>query len=464
MGRNSRGRAAAADRGSADGGSADAATGGVGVAEIGRHGKWTAAAAARAAREARIATAAHLRSAWIAHEWQASSLLSAERIWHTHLTAQLREGIPDLDPDSELCTRLTRGLMGPLLYGSSGLHSPYPGDVDEAARRMLDRRADDLDAATLYVLSPSMCDVVTAAALTLTLDDVAMLDPEDLPSPTGLIMLPHPLLVRSAGGALCDDRAYTWHSPATLPITDPAFLGTISTTPGATEVPGVGGDEMAGVRIASYLDSYGPVRPPGFAAMAAQAAADHTPLPPLTPDHTRTLPYRLTLTEDMRSTAAQFASVTRDQADHTRQLMAELGLDTGDGVDAQFEYRPGEEIHDEQEQFCSRFLYAFWRLCAQQITDLDTAPAGHNARLRAERAGVSPEVRVVTIRPTARAATGSTDASAPDWRHRWVVRMHKVRQWYPTEQRHKILYRGPYVKGPADKPLLSGETVRHLNR
>jgi hypothetical protein len=39
-----------------------------------------------------------------------------------------------------------------------------------------------------------------------------------------------------------------------------------------------------------------------------------------------------------------------------------------------------------------------------------------------------------------------------DWQHRWVVRMHKV------------VYRGPYIKGPDDKPLLDGETVWGLGR
>jgi hypothetical protein len=429
------------------------------VAEIGRHGKWTAAAAARAAREARIATVAHLRSAWIAHEWEASNLIRAEQIWRAHLTAQLQEGIPDLDPTSETCAHLTTGLMGPLLYGASGLRAPYPADVDEAARRMLDCRADDLDAATLYVLSPSMCDVVTAAALTLTLDDTAMLDSEDLPSPTGLIMLPHPLLVRSPAGDLCDDRAYTWHSPATLPFSDPDFL---QRPAGGEGGEGDGVDEVAGVRIASYLDSYGPVRPPGFTAMAALAAADHTPLPPLTQDHTRTLPFRVAVSDDVRTTTDRFSAVSRDHGEQTRRRIAELGYDTADGLDTASEYRPGDEIDDAEGQFAARFLYAFWRLCAQQITEITDAPAGHNARLQAGRAGVSHEVRIATIRPTHTSTTRAGDHGSPDWRHRWVVRMHKVRQWYPTEQRHKILYRGPYVKGPADKPLLGGESVRNL--
>ncbi len=39
-----------------------------------------------------------------------------------------------------------------------------------------------------------------------------------------------------------------------------------------------------------------------------------------------------------------------------------------------------------------------------------------------------------------------------------------VRQWYPSKGRHKVMYRGPYMRGPADKPLLGGETVSALVR
>jgi hypothetical protein len=42
--------------------------------------------------------------------------------------------------------------------------------------------------------------------------------------------------------------------------------------------------------------------------------------------------------------------------------------------------------------------------------------------------------------------------------------MHKVRQWYPSLQQHKVIYRGPYIKGPGDKPLLNEEAVRALIR
>jgi len=42
--------------------------------------------------------------------------------------------------------------------------------------------------------------------------------------------------------------------------------------------------------------------------------------------------------------------------------------------------------------------------------------------------------------------------------------MHKVRQWYPSLQQHKVIYRGPFVKGDTAKPLLGGDVVRGLVR
>lgn len=74
---------------------------------------------------------------------------------------------------------------------------------------------------------------------------------------------------------------------------------------------------------------------------------------------------------------------------------------------------------------------------------------------------MAPDVRVIEVRPRDR-APADDEPTTRDWQHRWVVRMHKVRQWYPTEQRHRVLYRGPYIKGPADKPFIAGDIVRGL--
>ncbi|WP_328786008.1 hypothetical protein OIE52_01255 [Streptomyces canus] len=37
------------------------------------------------------------------------------------------------------------------------------------------------------------------------------------------------------------------------------------------------------------------------------------------------------------------------------------------------------------------------------------------------------------------------------------MRMHKVRRWYPSRQEHRVIWRGPYSKGPVDAPLMMGE-------
>jgi hypothetical protein len=77
-------------------------------------------------------------------------------------------------------------------------------------------------------------------------------------------------------------------------------------------------------------------------------------------------------------------------------------------------------------------------------------------------AGVPADARLVRLRRTEQ--TGASSHAARDWQHRWVVRMHKVRQWYPSLQQHKVIHRGPYIQGPDDKPLLGGEVVRALIR
>jgi hypothetical protein len=54
-----------------------------------------------------------------------------------------------------------------------------------------------------------MCDVVIAAAQTLTREDLELLSEDDLPGLTGLVVLPHPVIVRAVTGDLADDRAFT---------------------------------------------------------------------------------------------------------------------------------------------------------------------------------------------------------------------------------------------------------------
>jgi hypothetical protein len=122
------------------------------------------------------------------------------------------------------------------------------------------------------------------------------------------------------------------------------------------------------------------------------------------------------------------------------------------------EHAPGSVIDDFDFDFTARFLYAFFRLCEQKIATNEAGPVNHSARVLAERTGTEPDVRIIRMRSPA--GEPSAALRGAQWQHRWVVQMHKVRQWYPTQHRHKIILRGPYIKGPADKPLLNGTVIR----
>lgn len=384
--------------------------------------KWTAAGAARAGREARIATAEHLDNAPIAQLWQAGKLMYGYEL-----------ALGQVDGHEAIAQAM--------LLGGMGLAPPYPRDWHDAAGLVLGDEVEALRAAQLYVLSPQMCDVVLAAAQTLTFDDLELVDEDDLPSPTGMVVLPHPVLIETIGGNLSDERAYTWRAPSRI----------VRPTPRGTK-------DVPAVRISAYNDVNGPVQPDSFRDMAARAAAEGTPLPPLLLDAVRCQPFRFASSPDQRAAFQDYIERAGRLGEVAQEQAAAVGWDENRVVG---ECVPGQVIKDVDNRFTERFLYAFWRLCEQRIAEVSDPGVNHSARVRAQRAGVSPEVRVVDIRGAAR-PVGETPPTGRDWHHRWVVRMHKVRQWYPSEQRHRVLYRGPYVKGPADKPLLAGEVVRGL--
>jgi hypothetical protein len=384
---------------------------------------WSLASAARFAREARTSTAAHMQTAPIARQWRKSKMM---RAYDVH-SANFR----------------SREMARAMLFGGLGYRPPYPASWDEAAELMTADEARYLAAADLYVVTPQMCDVVIAAAQSLTLEDLKLVDDEDLPSPTGLLVLPYPLLVRSAGGDLGDYRAFCWHTPASFAAPDPTSPDGVRTRPAA--------------RISVYHDTHGPVRPDSFVDFAAEARRQGTPLPPLLLDAVRCLTFRAVETD---AEAAGRSARAAKAVDGAYRRAAEAQGQNEDRVVG--EYASGSEIEDVDDTFVLRFLYAFWRLCEQRIAEVEPVETNHAARVIAQRTGLSPEVRVIRLRQRAEHTGG--EPTARNWQHRWLVKMHKVRQWYPSEQRHKVIYRGPYVKGPEGKPLLGGETVRALVR
>jgi hypothetical protein len=114
------------------------------------------------------------------------------------------------------------------------------------------------------------------------------------------------------------------------------------------------------------------------------------------------------------------------------------------------------------------YAFAFWRLCRQPISTVDHIAARvGNVDRSGDRGGRRDEpgpavpldrVRVVQLRAPHRSDASCDGAAAhgPRYHHRWPVRMHKVRQYYPSLGSHKVIWRGPYIKGPDGAPLLIG--------
>jgi hypothetical protein len=101
-----------------------------------------------------------------------------------------------------------------------------------------------------------------------------------------------------------------------------------------------------------------------------------------------------------------------------------------------------------------RLLHAFFLLISQRVTQVEVRQPDRAERRRAERQGrVAPPVRVVNLREVYRPSE-SPEGREVNWDHRWMVSGHWRQQWYASEQRHRPVFISPFVKGPADRPLV----------
>jgi hypothetical protein len=383
---------------------------------------WSLTGSARAARDARVAVIRYMRTSPV------------ERAWHASILARGHE------------SRTAAGAGNPeaaraLFFSTMGYPPPYPGTWDQASAVILADEARYLSQADLYVLTPQMLAVVAAAAQTLSYSDLRLLRADDLPGPTGLLVLPQPLRLRLPTGTIEEAHAYTWRLPWRLPL--PAGQG-------------FAGTELPAVRLSSYVSARR-----ADADFRRQARRLGPTLPPFVLDCTWSLPLHPATAAQQHDQERLEAQLHRLNSGYWEQ---EIRSRTA-AADSAGEYTLGSAIDEDQDgTFGSRFLYAFWRMCEQKIAAVTPAETRHAARTTAARAGVSPDVRIVTLRRATSRAAAPSQAGHVEWQHHWVVRMHKVNQWYPSLGQHRILFRGPYLKGPADKPLLGGDVVRGLVR
>jgi hypothetical protein len=111
----------------------------------------------------------------------------------------------------------------------------------------------------------------------------------------------------------------------------------------------------------------------------------------------------------------------------------------------------------------SRLLFAAFQLAAQaQLAETEQQRTMRAERRRTQRARLPErDVRVVRLSRSLaeKRAADPNAASSREWQHRWIVRGHWRRQWYPTLNAHRPRWIAPYLKGPTSAPLLRGEKV-----
>lgn len=134
--------------------------------------------------------------------------------------------------------------------------------------------------------------------------------------------------------------------------------------------------------------------------------------------------------------------------------------------------RPWDDLPDDKwESFKEdrRVLATMFTLLTQDgLADVEHRRPDRQAIRRQERAGVpcgpASSVKIITLRrpPSERQEPSGEHRN---YSHRFVVRPHWVRQPYgPNQSLRKLIMRGPFVKGPADAPLVLKEEVRVWKR
>lgn len=305
----------------------------------------------------------------------------------------------------------------------------------ENARALLRRESQELRVAEGYVTSPAMHLTTLAAVNTLAAEDVSKIEWGDLPAEHGFVLFPQPVLLQL---------------DPTQPILDIAGLSWFTGQAWSLDPRTGRRNTHTAVTVRAWIDIDGPVKNPEFDHVRTIAKRAGVAVPALMIGGSHSfVPYQ---------SAAQFRDV-EGIGEFYRYAAHAGGPGMADGVTV-------AEVTDVPEvqtrpvtEWSQAYLLAFWRLAAQRIAAISPFRDG--------LPGDAPhrdhhDTRVVQLR--AFSAQSDSGDSGRQYQHRWIVRMHKVNQWYPSEQVHRIIWRGPYIKGPEHAPLLVGEKVQALVR
>lgn len=119
-----------------------------------------------------------------------------------------------------------------------------------------------------------------------------------------------------------------------------------------------------------------------------------------------------------------------------------------------------ENYKDITSENAAATLVAFSRLIQQERT-ADVSHESVRSRAvdkRGRKRTHVDQITYVTIHRTPRSENTDGEASR-NYTHRWVVRGHWRRQWYPSQDRHIPIWITDHIAGPDDKPILRRDKI-----
>lgn len=298
---------------------------------------------------------------------------------------------------------------------------------DEARMQMYGanalRRVVSTLAETFYI-SPEMHQLVQMAAEDFPEDEAIL--KEDQPSEAGVLYLPEALRFREVRGRWITVRVLVWCNNRVWTLTDREDP--------ADEVSQELRAEFG--ELAYRLPRYDLSGYSGFAYGKPFPGQVVVPEGVRIPGHDKRGLVQIEVNQDM------IASYT--DKDGVRQ---EIELQT----------QPSSEL---------RYLLAAWRLMQQTLASVDVEDKHPKPAMRyAQRARIPTRVVVIALRRTESHPTGT----GPKMSYRTITRGHWRRVWCgplsePDKRYKRAVYIHPYLRGPADGPLIIRDRVNALLR
>jgi hypothetical protein len=296
--------------------------------------------------------------------------------------------------------------------------------INAAAAGGLDTMTATIREATPYFVTPDMTRLVTYAASQL--EDLDRIDRKIVPSASGLVRFEGGIPFRDVRGATLILNWVLWGPVTTV---NRNVIG--------------GGEPTEAIAVWAFNDHY--TNPDQIAERLVEEI----------PDEIRALYGRWGFAfAEFLYDQQRLGPAWRIPPEEYTQQIVESG-----GVPVEFSN-------------IARFMHAFWLLLGQKVTISEPAHLDRPRRKRAERAGLPARVTVIRLR--AAETRQHPGESLVDWSHRWVVKGHW--RWYHCGPNHPQaqeispgeymcrLWIAPFIKGPADKPLVITEHVYKLER